>query len=307
MNFNVLGYILIALIAIICIRVYQSSDAFQLKCVVSDIDGNKYCVRERTKLVLAADLLAQCTVNMKKLVDHMEKTYPDQDNVRRLVTNFDPQQVCETLPTSEYTAYSENKGEKLAFCLNTTKEGGKLIDSNTLMFIANHVLNSCEIIPVPRPTATMYKKALSLAPGAKVIPENVTNIKLLQNPMPEQGNVHNATSATNTTAIASPKAHHLELFNNMCAYISNVDQIRFAQLRELLYDILIYDFDITDFAWHLITELKRKELLHDDNMSDVLINTYKFLQYYNNNYRPIYHLENFVFMLINTMCAEIKV
>jgi hypothetical protein len=138
MNFNVLGYILIALIAVICLRVYQSSDSFQLKCVVSDVDGNKYCVRERTKLVLAADLLAQCTVNMKKLVAHMETTYPDQDNVRRLVANFDPQQVCETLPTSEFTAYSENKGEKLAFCLNTTKEGGKLIDSNTLMFIALH-------------------------------------------------------------------------------------------------------------------------------------------------------------------------
>ena len=138
MNFNVLGYILIALIAVICIRVYQSSDSFQLTCVVSDVDGNKYCVRERTKLVMAADLLAQCTVNMKKLVEHMGKTYPDQDNVRRLVTKFDPQQVGETLPTSEFTAYSENKGEKLAFCLNTTKEGGKLIDPNTLMFIALH-------------------------------------------------------------------------------------------------------------------------------------------------------------------------
>ena len=138
MNFNILGYIFIVLIAIICIRVYQSSDAFQLKCVVSDVDGNKYCVRERTKLMMAAYLLAQCTANMKKLVKHMETTFPNQDNVLRLVEGFDPQQVYETLPTSEFTAYSENKGEKLAFCLNTTKDGGKLIDSNTLMFIALH-------------------------------------------------------------------------------------------------------------------------------------------------------------------------
>ena len=34
-----------------------------------------------------------------------------------------------------YTAYSENKGEKLAFCTTTTKEGNKLIDENTLMFV----------------------------------------------------------------------------------------------------------------------------------------------------------------------------
>ena len=47
----------------------------------------------------------------------------------------------ETLPTSEYTAYSENKGEKLAFCLDTKKNGGgKLIDLNTLMYVAIHEL-----------------------------------------------------------------------------------------------------------------------------------------------------------------------
>ena len=47
----------------------------------------------------------------------------------------------ETLPTSEYTAYSENKGEKLAFCLNKEKEGNQLIDPNTLMFVAIHELS----------------------------------------------------------------------------------------------------------------------------------------------------------------------
>ena len=45
------------------------------------------------------------------------------------------------MPTSELTAYSENKGEKLAFCLNTTKEGNKLIDINTLTFVALHELS----------------------------------------------------------------------------------------------------------------------------------------------------------------------
>ena len=44
------------------------------------------------------------------------------------------------MPTSEYTAYSQNKGEKLAFCLNTKKNGGKLIDLNTLTFVAIHEL-----------------------------------------------------------------------------------------------------------------------------------------------------------------------
>ena len=42
------------------------------------------------------------------------------------------------MPTSAYTAYSENKGEKLAFCVTTTKKGNKLIDENTLTFVAIH-------------------------------------------------------------------------------------------------------------------------------------------------------------------------
>ena len=47
----------------------------------------------------------------------------------------------EILPTSSYTAYSENKGERLAFCVTTTKAGNKLIDENTLIFVAIHELS----------------------------------------------------------------------------------------------------------------------------------------------------------------------
>ena len=34
----------------------------------------------------------------------------------------------ETLPTSKFTAYSENKGEKIAFCLNKKGDNENLID-----------------------------------------------------------------------------------------------------------------------------------------------------------------------------------
>lgn len=34
----------------VCGYTYFISDEFQLKCIVSTVDGNKYCVRERTKV-----------------------------------------------------------------------------------------------------------------------------------------------------------------------------------------------------------------------------------------------------------------
>jgi len=141
MKLSIFGIIIIIFVVIIILKIYNESDMFQLKCIISDVDGNKYCVRERAKLELVADLLARITNNMKSLVAHMKEKYPNRENVKRLVGNFNPKKIYETLPTSSYTAYSENKGEKLAFCTTTTKQGNKLIDENTLTFVAIHELS----------------------------------------------------------------------------------------------------------------------------------------------------------------------
>ena len=137
---DILGYVLIGFILVICIKIYTESDTFNLKCIISDVDGNQYCVRERNKLTLVADLLARVTQKLKKLVVHMKKQYPNRDNVNRLVEKFNPRRITETLPTSKYTAYSENKGEKMAFCVTKKKNGNNLIDENTLTFVAIHEL-----------------------------------------------------------------------------------------------------------------------------------------------------------------------
>ena len=143
MKSDILAYVLIAFILIICIYMYTDTDSFQLKCIVSTVDGNKYCVRERDNLNEAADLLAGVTEKCKKLVKYMDDKHNDKENVIRLVNGYNPKKVMETLPTSEYTAYSENKGEKLAFCLNESKTdpSSNLIDEHTLTFVALHELS----------------------------------------------------------------------------------------------------------------------------------------------------------------------
>jgi hypothetical protein len=137
---SILLYVIIAFVLIVCLKVYSESDAYNLKCIISDVDGERYCVRERAKIQLAADLLSNVTKNLKDLVAHCAKKYPDDEKVHRMFQKFNPTKISETLPTSEYTAYSENKGEKLAFCLNKEKNGTKLIDINTLTFVAIHEL-----------------------------------------------------------------------------------------------------------------------------------------------------------------------
>jgi hypothetical protein len=134
-------YIFIGFILLLCLRIYYDSDAFNLKCIIASKDGNRYCVREREKLELAANLLAEVTQKMKDMVAYMKEKHPKDPRTIRLVEGFNPKRVSETLPTSELTAYSENKGEKVAFCLNKTKEGDRLIDLNTLTFVALHELS----------------------------------------------------------------------------------------------------------------------------------------------------------------------
>jgi len=139
---DILGYIILIAIIVLCIYVYfENYGEFQLKCIVSDEDGHKYCVRERSKIQKAANLLAKVTNKLKQLVQYLHKKYPEQDNVNRLVENFNPKKIMETLPTSDFTAYSENKGEKIAFCLNKDKHNNEdLIDEKTLTFVAIHEL-----------------------------------------------------------------------------------------------------------------------------------------------------------------------
>jgi len=136
---NIFNIVLVIFIIIIVSKLYFNSDSFNLKCIISDVNGNKYCVRDRNKLELAADRLAHVNNNLNKLVNHLSKKYPTKENVQRLVNGYNPKKIYETLPTSEFTAYSENKGEKLAFCLDTEKNSkGRLIDINTLMYVALH-------------------------------------------------------------------------------------------------------------------------------------------------------------------------
>ena len=119
---------------------YLKSDSFNLTCVVARRDGNTYCVRDSDRVQPSVELLAEATERMEKLVAYMTTTFETDPRVVLLTRNFNPRKIVETLPNSKYTAYSEGKGDKLAFCLRKHKTEMELIDINTLTFVAIHEL-----------------------------------------------------------------------------------------------------------------------------------------------------------------------
>ncbi len=140
-KYSIFFYIFVIFLLFACLKIYYESDAFNLKCIIASKDGNKYCVRDRQKLGHAANLLASVSDKCTELVEYVKKKHPNDERIKKLAEGFNPTKISETLPTSELTAYSENKGEKLAFCLNRSKNDNEnLIDLNTLTFVALHEL-----------------------------------------------------------------------------------------------------------------------------------------------------------------------
>jgi hypothetical protein len=99
----------------------------------------------------------------------------------------------------------------------------------------------------------------------------------------------------NTNELTNP---HECICNNIIESIQNPDTINFLKFRDILYEILIYDLDINECIWYILSCLIKREVLDKDTITDILLKTFIFLQYYNNNYRPIYHLENYMYNLI---------
>ena len=82
--------------------------------------------------------LVEYSTSKKKLEDK-DKDKEHIDALKRLKKNYKPNNITESSPGNKYTSYSINKGEKIVFCLRS-KETNKLVDINTMMFVAIHEL-----------------------------------------------------------------------------------------------------------------------------------------------------------------------
>lgn len=58
---------------------------------------------------------------------------------QRLVNNYNPDAISENTPDSAYTSYSENKGQRIVFCIRA-KSTNRMVDINTMMFVGIHEL-----------------------------------------------------------------------------------------------------------------------------------------------------------------------
>jgi hypothetical protein len=151
-----------------------------------------------------------------------------------------------------------------------------IIITEEISFIPDNVLNCCEIINVCRPTKTSYIKCIKSKLPAKLKLENITNIKILHN--------------YNEDLMLQYKI----ICNKIIYNLININDLQFLKFRDVIYDIFIYNLDITECVWYILLTLTEQKFIQREHLSKIMFKTYTFFQYYNNNYRPIYHVENYL-------------
>jgi len=205
-----------------------------------------------------------------------------------------------------------------------------IILTEHVSFIPNNMLNACYVLSVKRPSKEMYSKLALLNkqdatnhPNSGFIHRVSNTNKRALNPCftgPSREicsddmikSVMDSIDSDCITNIKEIRSFSLlsetyvipeDIFNIVCNNIiremENYQKIVFTQFRDTIYDMLIYNLDVSECIWNIIIHFIQNESLRDRGITNVLIKTHLFFKYFNNNYRPIYHLESILFYIIN--------
>jgi predicted metal-dependent hydrolase len=137
MEISIQGFLIIFLLVIFVFILYQYHYYSKIEKIVSKIDNRNYEVQIKEDAQEAADLIAKIREKLIIIVDHLIKSYPNDDRSYRLKKNFNPDNIKEGIDNPNYTSYSINKGEQIVLCL---RSHNKLMDLNTMMFVVLHEL-----------------------------------------------------------------------------------------------------------------------------------------------------------------------
>ena len=154
-----------------------------------------------------------------------------------------------------------------------------IILTEQISFIPVNITNRCDIISVCRPTKSKYSKCVSKQIKKNIDVSKITNIKNLK------------------YDIGDLMLTYKHFSDKIITNINNYEKINFLEFRDILYDTLIFHLNINEMIYIIISHFIETGKLNVDNLENVYKKLYIFLKKYNNNYRPIYHLENFMYYL----------
>jgi hypothetical protein len=163
-----------------------------------------------------------------------------------------------------------------------------ILITDNVSFLPINIINHSYLVNVRRPSIDEYTK---MGLVHDIEPKNIMNLKELS--MIQQ--------VDNTEKLS------VDLFDVICNNLVdmiNSKIIRFSVFRELLYDILVYNIDISEAIWFILAHYIELGSLTTTQIEKILDKMPIFLKQYHNNYRPIYHLENIFLLIIREINEE---
>ena len=109
--------------------------SYPVVSIQSSVDGQTYRVRDMSDKQAAADMIAEICIRIKKLIDHLENKFPNDEITRRISKRFKSSNVSEGAYDIKYTSYSINKGEKMYICMKNPKKNNIYHDYNTILYV----------------------------------------------------------------------------------------------------------------------------------------------------------------------------
>lgn len=173
-----------------------------------------------------------------------------------------------------------------------------IIITEHVSFLPLNILNTCKMINISRPTKEQYIKLLELECSIQLSTEkiniNLENIEDLPHLKELFSVINNEETITN---ISTKKTFYL-ICDNIIKHIINYDKLSFTNFRDVIYDIFIYNLNVADCIWYIVSYFIKKYNIPTEIITNIILKSYSFLEYFNNNYRPIYHLESFFIYII---------
>ena len=161
-----------------------------------------------------------------------------------------------------------------------------ILITESISFLPNNILNSFFVVKLKRPNS--YERVIEQNQQFR---ENMDFI--------ETNDIMNIKELHVLTKI---KINQLpsDLFITVCDSI--IDEMTnnkdLFKLREKIYDIMVYNLNVIECVYYVLCHFIESKRIKDNKINAIMKKMYTILLQYNNNYRPIYHLETiFVYMI----------
>ena len=153
-----------------------------------------------------------------------------------------------------------------------------------ISFIPTNIVQRCSVISIPRASRAEHIRCF----GADKISRNLSI-----------NNIDNLKKLNN--ASASYKPLYINICERLLSCIESPKNTTYSLIRENLYNLLVYNVDLQGALWYIVHQLISRNKLPHELVPNMLTQLWNILHLYNNNYRPIYHLERFIFYLITAI------